>query len=66
MEIYKDGAYILLFLLTLLFYAKAYARHRGKGQRVKKYSKDFRRILVIENLFIASVCLFCLLLLLLK
>ena len=65
MEVYKDGAYILLFLLTVLFCAKAYATHTGKEEAAKKYSKDFKRLLVIENLFLASVCLFCLLLFLL-
>ena len=65
MEVYKHGVYILLFLLTVLFYVKAYKTYTGKEQTANKYSKDFRRALVIENLFLASVCLFCLLLLLL-
>ena len=63
MEIYKNGAYILLFLLTVLFYVRSYQTYKCKKQP-RKYSKDFRRVLVIEELFLASVCLFCLLLLL--
>ena len=63
----EQAVHILLSLLTILFTVKAFKeRKQSYLPGIQRASKHTRKTIFIENLFIASVCLTCLVLLLLK